>query len=414
MRKRWFRLFPVILLWMFAFLPQALWPQMDLGQYKEEAPLRTWNKLGISTARSLGLGETQFTWGSDCAVSLTNPALLTRLAKITFTLNSSLSTAQLYRYSIVNTGPLSTRGNLSLSLIALDFAGASIRFKSWTLALSIGLIESYDRPQTGYEYPSEGIVLYSLQTNQGGDLKNINFSIARKLFGGLSAGIGLNYAYGFLERDVNEQWTTESITITDSKSHRFKGFYLNGGLLWQLTDKIEAAAIFRTPYVKKSESESLLRNLSPEGDTDIIIEASARNEYKQPLVAGIGVSYKFSPRLRAASDFTFYNWSAYKVDYFEEEFEGELKNTIKIGVGIEHSSSRHLFGREVKIPLRAGFIYDPQPMKEPNSAYFYLSLGTGIHWERFLLDGGLILGRESGSGNSLTASKVALSLSWRL
>jgi hypothetical protein len=414
MRKHWFRLFPVIFLGMFAFLPKSLWPQMDLGQYEDEAPLRTWNTLGITTARSLGLGETQFTLGSDCAVSLANPALLTRLAKITFTLNSSLSTAQLYRYSIVNTGPLSTRGNLSLSLIAFDFAGASVRFKSWTLALSIGLIESYDRPRAGYEYSSGGSVLYLLSSNQEGNLKNVNFSIARKLFGGLSAGIGLNYAYGFLEKDVKEQWITESITITDSKSHRFKGFYLNGGLLWQLTDKIEAAAIFRTPYIKKSKSESLLRYLSPEGDTDIVIEASARNEYKQPLVAGIGLSYKFSPKFRAASDFTFYNWSGYRVDYFDQELERDLKNTIKIGAGIEYSSSRRIFGQEVNIPLRAGFIYDPQPMKEPNSAYFYLSLGTGIHWRKFLFDGGLILGRESGSGNSLTASKAAVSLSWRL
>jgi hypothetical protein len=414
MKKHRFRLFPLILLWMFAFLPKTSWPQMVLGQYEDEAPLRTWNTLGITTARSLGMGETQFTSGSDCAVSLTNPALLTRLPKITFTMNSSFNIAQLYRYSIVNTGPLYSRKNLSLSLFAFDFAGSSIRLKNWTMALSIGLIEAYARPHAGYDYSPAGTVLYRLKVNQGGNLKNINFSVARKLFGGLSAGIGFNYAYGFLEKDISEQWITESITITDSKSHKFQGFYVNGGLVWELADKIEVAAVFRTPYVKKSESESFLRYLSPEGDTDIMIEASSRDEYKQPLVAGIGVSYKFSPKFRAASDFTFYNWSKYKVNYYEEELERDLKDIIKIGAGIEHSSSRRIFGQEVIIPLRAGLIYDPQPMKEPNSSYFYLSLGTGVHWGKFLFDGGVILGKESGSGNSLTASKVALSLSFRL
>jgi hypothetical protein len=414
MKKHRFRLFPLILLWMFAFLPKTSWPQMVLGQYEDEAPLRTWNTLGITTARSLGMGETQFTLGSDCAVSLTNPALLTRLPKITFTMNSSFNIAQLYRYSIVNTGPLYSRKNLSLSLFAFDFAGSSIRLKNWTMALSIGLIETYARPHAGYDYSPAGTVLYRLKVNQGGNLKNINFSVARKLFGGLSAGIGFNYAYGFLEKDISEQWVTESITITDSKSHKFQGFYVNGGLAWELADKIEVAAVFRTPFVKKSDSESLLRYLSPEGDTDIMIEASSRDEYKQPLVAGIGVSYKFSPKFRAASDFTFYNWSKYKVNYYEEELERDLKDIIKIGAGIEHSSSRRIFGQEVIIPLRAGLIYDPQPMKEPNSSYFYLSLGTGVHWGKFLFDGGFILGKESGSGNSLTASKVALSLSFRL
>ena len=414
MRKHRFWLFPVILLLMFAIFPKTSWPQMVLGQYEDEAPLRTWNTFGITTARSLGMGETQLTLGSDCAVSLTSPALLTRLPKITFTLNSSFNIAQLYRYSIVNTGPLYTRENLSLSLLAFDFAGASIRLKNWTLALSIGLIESYERPRAEDVYDPGGSVLYRLGIDQEGSLKNINFSIARKLFSGLSVGIGLNYAYGRLEKDISEQWITSSIAITDSKSHKFHGFYFNGGLVWELADKIDVAAVFRTSYVKKSDSESLLRYLSPGGDTDIIIEASSRDEYKQPFVAGIGVSYKFSPKFRAASDFTFYNWSKYRVDYFEEELTRGLKDIIKVGAGIEHSSSRRIFGQEVNIPLRAGLIYDPQPMKEPDSSYFYLSLGTGIHWGKFLFDGAVILGKESGSGNSLTASKVALSLSFRL
>jgi hypothetical protein len=387
---------------------------MVLGQYEDEAPFRTWNTFGITTARSLAMGETQFTLGSDCAVSLTNPALLTRLPKITFAVSSSFNIAQLYRYSIVNTGPFYTRENLSIRVIAFDFAGASIRLKKWTLALSIGLIESYDRPLAEDVYDPAGTVLYLLRVDQEGNLKNINFSIARKLFGGLSVGIGLNYAYGFLEKDISEQLNAGSIAITDSKSHKFQGFYLNGGLVWKLADKIEVAAVFRMPYVKKSKSESFLNYLSPGGDTDIIIEASSRDEYKQPFVAGIGVSYKFSPKLRAASDFTFYNWSKYRVNYFEEELRRDFKDIIKIGAGIEHLSSRRVFGQEVNIPLRAGLIYDPQPMKEPNSSYYYLSLGTGIHWGKFLFDGAVILGRESGSGNSLTASKVALSLSFRL
>ncbi len=387
---------------------------MILGQYEDEAPLRTWNTLGITTARSLGMGETQFTLGSDCAVSLTNPALLSRIPKITFTVNSSFNIAQLYRYSIVNTGPLYTRENLSLGLYAFDFAGASIRLKNWTLALSIGLLESYDRPRAQEEYDPGGIVLYRLRFDQEGNLKNINFSIARKLFGDVSVGIGLNYAYGHLEKDFSEHWTTSAIIITDNKSHKFKGFYINGGFVWELADKIDVAAVFRTPFVKKSDSKSILRYVSQLGDTDIITEASSRDEYKQPLVAGVGVSYKFSPKFRAASDFTFYNWSKYRVDYFEEQLERDLKDIIKVGAGIEHSSSRRIFGQEVNIPLRAGLIYDPQPMKEPDSSYFYFSLGAGIHWGKFLFDGAVMLGRESGSRNSLSASKVALSFSYRL
>ncbi len=414
MRKHRFWFLLLIFLWMFAFFPKISWPQLVLGQYEDEAPFRTWNTFGITTARSLAMGETQFTLGSDCAVSLTNPSLLTELPKTTFTVNSSFNTASFYRYSIVNTGPLSTRDNLSLGLIALDFAGASIRLKKWTIALSIGLIEIYNRPRIDYEYPPSGTVQYSLGVDQEGSLKNINFSVARKLSNGLSAGIGLNYVYGLLNKDVSEKWIAATISITDSKSHKFQGFYFNGGLLLELADKIELAAIFRTPYVKKSESDSFLRYLAPMGDTDIMLEASSQDEYKQPFVAGIGVSYKFSSDFRAASDLTFYNWSKYKINYFEEELERDLKDIFKVGVGVEYMSSGRMFGQEINIPLRAGLSYDPQPMKEPNSSYFYFSLGTGIHWGKFLLDGGILLGKESGSGNSLSARRVALSLSFRL
>jgi long-subunit fatty acid transport protein len=130
-------------------------------------------------------------------------------------------------------------------------------------------------------------------------------------------------------------------------------------------------------------------------------------------VAGIGVSYKFSSEFRAATDLTFFNWSKYRVNYFDEELERDLKNIVKIGVGIEYLTAGRMFGQEIKMPLRAGFSYDPQPTKDPNSSYIYLSLGTGIHWGKFLLDAGVLLGWESGSGNSLSARKVALSLSFR-
>jgi len=414
MRKRKFLFFFLIPLWILTFLPETSWPQLVLGQYEDEAPIRTWNILGITTATSLAMGETRFTLASDCSVSLSNPALLTRLPKITFTINSSLNSASFFRYSLVNTGVFSTGKNMSLSLLAFDFAGASMRVKNWNFAISLALIESYDRPRADWDSSYSGSFYYSLNLNQEGNLKIANFSIARKLFSSLSAGIGLNFVYGHLKKDINERWIRENIAIIDRKSHEFQGFYLNGGVVLELADRIEVAVIFRTPYVKKSESESLLRYYAPGGDTDITIEASSQSEYKQPFVAGLGASYQFSSELRVASDLTFYNWSKYRVHYFEEEeLERKFKNIIKIGAGVEYLSYVMIFGQKVNVPLRAGLSYDPQPMKVPNSSYFYFSLGTGLNWGKIFFDAGMLVGKERGSGNSLSARKVALSLSFR-
>ncbi len=394
-----------------ALLPKVAFSQMIVGQYEDEAPLRTWNSFGLQTAPSLAMGETQFTAAKDSAASLSNPALLTALPGITFTLNSSINSASLFKYSVINTGPFYSEGNSILSILSFDFAGASIRVKNWTFALSMALLESYARPSASVSYSN-----YMFTLEQSGNLKNINFSIARKVLNKLSVGIGLNYAFGYLEKEYEEEFITPSYTLSDRKYHEFQSFYVNGGLVLDVTKSLKVAAVFRTPFVKNSDSESLYRFYSPVTDTDIRTEASESSEYKQPFVAGLGVSFQYSPKLKATSDLTFYRWSRYSIIYFGEEDEQErnFKDIIKIGAGVEYMTSLRLFGAGINVPFRAGFSYDPQPMVEPNSFYAYFTFGTGLHWGKLSFDAGVLLGEERGSGNSLSAKKVTVSLSFRM
>lgn len=392
-----------------AFLPKVSLSQMIIGQYEDEAPLRTWNSFGFQTAPSLAMGETQFTVSADSAVSLSNPALLAALPGFTFTINSSVNSASLFKYSAINTGPFFSEGNSVLSVLSFDFAGVSMRLKNWTFALSMTLLESYARPSANVSYPT-----YTFTFEQSGNLKNVNLSVARKALKNLSIGIGLNYAFGYLKKEIMEEMVTSSITYSDWKHHEFQAFYINGGLVLEMTKKIKVAAAFRTPFVKKSDSESLYRFHSPM--TEIRTETSEKSEYKQPFVAGLGVSFQYSPRLKAISDITFYRWSRYSIIYFGEEGEQErnFKDVIKIGAGIEYTTSLRLFGIGINVPFRAGFIYDPQPMVEPSSSYTYFTFGTGLQWGKLSLDAGALLGEERGSGDSLSAKKVTLSLSFRM
>lgn len=388
-------------------IPKISWSQLTVGQYEDEAPVRTWNTFGFLTASSLAMGETQFATASNCAVSLSNPALLTDLSRITLTINSSINTASLFKFAAINTGPFTSDENSILSILSANFAGASIRIKNWTVAFSMALLESYHRPSVDESF---------LEFDQRGNLKNINFSVARKVFGNLSVGIGLNYTYGSLEKEMAEEQVASNITITDRKYHEFQGYYMNGGFILDVTKNFRVAAVFRTPFVKKADSESLYRFLSP--ITEIRIEASEPSEYKQPLVAGLGMTFRFSQRLRAASDITFYEWSKYEdnIIYFGEEdvLERNFKDIIKIGAGIEYISTLRLFGIDLNVPFRAGLSYDPQPIVEPSSSYLYFCLGTGLHWKKFSIDAGMLIGKEKGSGNSLSANKFSISLTYRM
>ena len=77
---------------------------------------------------------------------------LVELPKFSFALNTSFSNASFFKYSIIDTGVLHTENNLSMSIFAADFAGASVNLKDWAFSLSISLLENYDRPGVEAKY----------------------------------------------------------------------------------------------------------------------------------------------------------------------------------------------------------------------------------------------------------------------
>ena len=398
----------------FASFPPIARAQLVIGQYEEEAPFRTWNSFGPATASSLGRGGTCFAYASESSASLSNPALLLLLPKWTATVNGSLHYASFFKYSLVNTGVLGSEGNTALSLYALDFLGASLHMGKWAFALTFGINEFYDRPSAQAESSYGGAVFYSVGTTQEGILRNLNLSAARSISDWLSAGLGINISMGNLRRDVVEQWTTPDISITDRKTRDFQELYLNGGLLMNLADGFRLAAIFRTPYSRTSKNQSFLEYSASAGKTDIRMEASSEDKVKQPLILGLGLSYKILASLDAALDISYYRWSHYAIDYFGETLERNFRDVVKLGAGIEYRSSFKLFGQPMDFPVRLGFVYDPQPMKDPRSSYLSVAFGSGISWQNFELDIGALIGRESGSGNSLEARKISVSLSVQL
>jgi long-subunit fatty acid transport protein len=388
--------------------------QLTIGQYEDEAPFRTWNTFGISTATAIGMGEAQYALVADSSATVINPARLAALPDFSFSMNGSYTAASFDKYAIINTGVLISEGNSGMGLYGIDFAGFSITYKGWALGLSIGLVENYDRPLQKPDYVLGGEVVYLLEFQQTGLLRNYNLSLAREFGDWLSFGIGLNYIAGSMEKSVVENMFYSGVTISDRKKHDFTGFYVNGGLAADVDEKLTIAAVFRTPYNKKADSESKLRYDSPQGNTDIRIETAAENTYKQPLVLGIGVDYRFTPQFRVTSDVSYFHWSSYSVTYFDEKIKREFKDIVKVSGGLEYMGSFRLFQQDFQVPLRAGLSYDPQPVKEPIMHYMYYTLGLGLYWQRLRLDAGAMFGNEKGSGRDLYGRKIAITLSYFL
>ncbi len=392
--------------------PLSAEAQLVMGQYEDEAPLRSWNFFGGLSASAMGLGDARFALAEGSSAAMTNPALLVTLPVISASITGSLMSATLNKYSVFNTGVISSPENARAVIYGLETAGFSIVSGGWAFGVTAALLENYGRPRIDYSFVDETVTLYAFQMNQEGLLRNINVAVARRLARNISVGLGFNLVKGELSRLIDERWTMDEIAISDDKSEKFSGFFLNGGLYARPSSRLSAALVFRAPYIKKGKGQSRLRYQALQTGTDIRIDAESDNEYRQPLVVGTGICYRISENILAAADFSFFGWSRYAVTYFEEPLDRSFRNILKASAGFEYRIATTLGGRAVRIPLRFGLSHDPQPMKEPRSSYLYISAGSGIHRGALAIDLSGRLGWEKGSGHRLKAAQAVLTVSY--
>jgi len=415
MSKRTFVIFFSLFFLTFGLISlQPLSAQLVIGQYEDEAPFGTWNIYGIPTAAGLAMGNAFYAYAQDASSALKNPALLRKLPSFALTVNFSLNSASFYKYGIVNTGILRFEEANSMGLYAADFAGLAVKLGSWSAGVSFGNLEYFDRPSTEAEATYQGMTYYTLDYDQSGDLKNLNVSLARNIIRGLSAGVGINYIFGSYSRDQTDNWLIEGISISDKKETDLSGFYINGGLYADISEDLAAAAVIRLPYTREGDSRSLVEYVSAATNTTITHYNSAKSTFKQPLLAGLGLLYRISSQVNLMGDISWINWEKYSVEYFEEERPRYFKNILKGGIGIEYREEFSLFKQRFLMPLRFGIEIDPQPMRDPNSAYTNFCFGFGLHKDRFKVDFGGSIGREGGSGNKLKAGKIVATVSYMI
>ena len=401
----------VLLLLLSPVLITPLEAQLVLGQYEDEAPLGTWNLLGPASAQALGRGTWGFAQTGDTPAALVNPALLASLPKYTVTATGSYSWASLFRYSLVNTGVVASRGNLSAGYFGLDEGAVTVRRGRFALAVSAGLVEDYGRPGV---FISEDGSSNGLRVTQTGLLRDLGFAASARLGRGLAAGVGVHFVAGRLDREVVQRSAAVdgTVTITDEKHEKLRGIYVTGGLSWEASPRVSAALIVRAPYARKADAHSLLRYQVPATGTDIRTDAAAENTYRQPWVVGAGVSGRLTGTLSVTADVAWFGWSRYAVTYFDEPLARRFKDTVKAGAGLTKILTGRLFGSPAAFPLRLGLSFDPQPMRDPRSSYLGFSAGTGLRLGFVSLDAAVFYGRESGSGNSLTTARGALTVTW--
>ena len=391
-----------------------LYGQLTIGQYEDEAPFRTWNIYGMSSALSFGMGNARYAVPAKGSWTA-NPALLTRGSEFSISLTGATTEASIQKYGIINTGVfISTEDTISARYYSLDSIGIQFRYRDWGLGFSTGILEDYGRPRASHEEDFEGTLVYTFSFSQEGYLRGYSIALSRKFGEKISLGWGINILDGTMTESSEEELLYLQLSYDDHKNHKLNGLFFNGGIHFQLSERIAFAAVIRTPYTKKSSSDSIYEYNSSRTSTNIQIKADAENTYRIPLLLGLGFHFDITDALRMAVDLSYFNWAQYKVRYFDEDIERNFRDVLKFNAGLEYATRVNLFGREARIPLRVGFIYDPQPMLFPKSRYLYFTLGAGLQIGRFTLDIAALIGRESGSGHGLFAQKSLVTISYRL
>lgn len=404
-----FKFLSLLLLFLF-FLNATASAQLVIGQYEDEAPVGTWNNFGFNTAAGIGFGGVPFALYLDNSSPLANPALLADGPLFSATTNVSSVRASFFRYGLVNTGVLTTQDTPRGRFYAFDFLGAGFRRGRWSIGASFAVLETYNRPRTIGKEEYLGETVYSLDFHQYGYLGNINLSAAFEISTKLVLGIGVNRVLGNFNKIIREDYFYNGNIIRDEQRLDFKGFYLTSGLLFRPTTKLSLALVARSPYKKKAQGSSLYQFENAGTFTDVRIDSSASSRFDQPLIIGAGAGYSPKKNLRYSFNISYFNWSRYAVEYFEENRTRDFRNSIKIYGGVEFSKDLRIFGRIADAPFRIGFCYDPQPVKTPSYRYLYLTFSSGVDFGKLIMEIAIMLGTERSSREDLGGQRLALSL----
>lgn len=397
-----------LLCWL--LFPSILGAQLIIGQYEEEAPLRTWNISGFIPASGLGRAEIMTIIADTPAAGFNNPSLLVHLPRLSFYLNGSLTRASLFRFGPVNTGVLKSNQNIWVRTMAFDGGGLALKAGAWSFSFGAAITEYYDRPSVMAESISGGKTTYKINFYQQGFLRTYNFAFARKLGKILSIGLALNQSQGNVEKKTEESWPLNQIVITDEKKATLKDFYFRFGLSAEIKDSLRMSLILEPAHKLEKKSQSLIRYSAETTGTLITIEDEAKDFIQKPWQVSLAGSYSFDRTWLFCAEATFFNWSKYKLTWFTEEETRNFRDIVRLALAMENMNSLRLWRQNFLLTTRLGIQVDPQPMKNPRSTFYSLSSGFSLRWKWFRLDFGTSWGQEKGSGSSLQSFRSALTL----
>lgn len=362
-----------------------------------------------SGARAIGQGSAFIAVADDATAASWNPGALIQLERPEFSVvGSFLSTHQDFDTDSTNLSfndETTSRGDLNYASFAYPFR---VFRKNFVAALNYQQIYDFHMnlhfdAVTADNVPPPSRFLQKIDVESKGGVGALTPAISVLVTPKISLGVAVNfYTDEFFGNYAWKQTTTvttsgvfNGINIpssTDSYDTTFKNFQainVTIGLLcdiWEKDDKLLTfGAVYDTPYtadVDRITSQS-------------IINPYSRNHFEidNPMSLGVGLGFRYTDALSFSLDVTWTDWSVYKQKRTEDGLETrplggasldrEIDDTYAVRCGTEYL----IFGQKVIIPVRGGLFYDPRPSLDSPTDVYGFSVGSGITFKRFSIDG---------------------------
>ncbi len=223
-------------------------------------------------------------------------------------------------------------------------------------------------------------------------------SLAKEINSRLSIGGGINYLYGKLTQDAKKKYTCPAIpalnyTFNSESDGSGAGFEGIVGLMYKPNSELRIGMVYRT---------GSKINLDGSAETQhTLLGINESSDYTQkvhhPTTYGVGIAYRYNPKLTLTSDFARTGWTTMSKDIdFKKEGLVVLKDiskdldwrvTNRFRVGTEYKLND-------KILLRGGFSLDPAAVPDKGVSLTnlvdvnkkFITLGGGYNWNNLLID----------------------------
>ena len=263
-----------------------------------------------------------------------NPAAWTRIPTTIFTSKFNLE-------NIKSTDGVSTSKRTYGNFEGFDLSVPLNKGNGWILNLGINNYSNvnYDTYFTGTVDGEDFTQTYS----GNGGLNKFNIGFSYVIFRYLSFGAQFNYAFGNINKSVNIDFSNGALFDTKNvTSDNITGIYFNTGLIFhgfgkifknKKLDNMTLGVFVSTPSEFKSNQTGKYNRSVTTTDSVSINEG----KLKIPLAFGVGLANTFNNKLTVAADMYYQKWDDYTV---YGTHPSEIKNSMKIGLGIEYTASR--------------------------------------------------------------------------